>query len=525
MPRPSLSELDTLHFDVAVVGAGVNGASAAHHLAADGYRVLIVDRKDFASGASSRSGRLLHCGLRYLEPGEGLGYKRPSIWDLLLKPRETLHNFGRARDAMHTRNQIARSMPERLNVITEFFPVWSDDQFPAWSVGLGLRLLAKLGPPGGLPLEARRYGATELRAHEFLGALRDQDELKAAFSYAEYQFNWSERIVMDTLLDAERLDAVVRNYTEVVSMERVGEMWTLTLQDNAGESARVTITAKAIINAAGAWTDKVSRSSKRDVRQRVQHTKGAHIVVRLPPQWAKFGICTYTRDRVPIYAQPWRGMHYIGPTDTLHDGDIENPHATEEEVKHLLDETNRLFPSLHLSRNDVLHTYAGIRPMTYAADQPMGTRGHTLHDLESDGMPNVYALTSGPILSHRLAGQKLRDAVKRKIAPSGKSAAISYGAKLFPSSPESPALLNHWPHVCIADLRYSAEHEQPTNLVDLLFRRVGAGWTETMAREGARVAAEAVADILQWDRTRVDQEVDDYLEYTATIHGFQSDQS
>lgn len=523
MPRRALSELDALHFDVAVIGAGVNGASAAHHLAADGYQVLVVDRNDFASGASARSGRLLHCGLRFLEPGEGLSYKRPSIWDPLLKPGQTLRNFRRARDAMHTRNQIARSMPERVNGMTEFFPVWRGDQFPAWFVGLGVHLLAKLGPPGGVPLEPRRYGASEARAHALLGALRDQDALCGAFSYKEYQFEWPERIVMDTLLDAERLGAAIRNYTEVVGMTRAEDGWTLALQDNTGESSTATITAKAIVNAAGPWTDKVNGISTPNVSKRVQPTKGAHIVVRLPPQWANCGVCTHTREGVAFYIQPWRGMHYIGPTDTAHDGDIENPYATEEEIQHLLDETNHLFPSLRFSRKDVLHTYAGIRPMTYVADQPMGTRGHTLHDLEADGMPNVYALTSGPILSHRISGQKLRDAVKRKISPSGKSAAISYAAKLFPPSPESPALLNHWPHVSIADLRYSAEHEQPTNLVDLLFTRVGVGWTETMAREGARVAAEAVADILQWDGARVDQEVDDYLGYTATMHGFQSD--
>jgi len=508
---------------VVVVGAGVNGASAAHHLAADGYQVLVVDRSDFASGASSRSGRLLHCGLRYLEPGEGLGYTRPKIWDPLLKPLETLRNFRRARDAMHTRNQIASTMPERLNVITEFFPVWEGDQFPAWYVGLGVRLLAKLGPPGGIPLGARRYGAAESKTHEFLGALRDQDKFSAAYSYQEYQFDWPERIVMDTLLDAQGLGATVRNYAEVVMMTWEEESWTVSLRDNAAKSPDITVTAKSIINAAGAWIDKVNDTSTTNAAQRVRTTKGAHIVVRLPSPWAKFGICTYTRERVPFYIQPWRGMHYIGPTDTAYDSDIENPYATEEEIRHLLDEANHLLPSLGLRRNDVLHTYAGLRPMTYAADKPMGTRGHTLHDLEADGMPNVFALTSGPILSHRLAGQKLRDAVKRKVAPSGRAGTISYRAKLFPSSPESPALLNHWPSVSIADLRYCAEYEQPTNLVDLLFRRVGVGWTETMAREGARVAAEAVADILQWDSSRVDKEVADYLDYTANIHGYRPD--
>lgn len=337
----------------------------------------------------------MHCGLRYLEPGEGLGYKRPSLWGPLLKPRRTLHNFRRARDAMYTRNQIASSMPERLNVIIEFFPVWKGDQFPPWFVGLGVRLLSKLGPSGGIPLSPRRFGRSESQAHEFLGALRDQSQLQAVFSYQRYQYNRAERIVMDTLLDAERLGAVIRIYTEVVGMTRADDSWDLLLQDNTGTSNRATVSAKEIINAAGAWIDGVNRVTKSTVRQRVQHTKGAHIVVRLPEQWATFGVCTYTRERVPFYMQPCRGMHYVGPTDTPYEGDLDNPYATEEEIEHLLAETNHLLPGLALHRGDVLHTFAGIRPMTYDADQPMGTRGHTLHDLESDGMPKVFALTSG----------------------------------------------------------------------------------------------------------------------------------
>ncbi len=158
-------------------------------------------------------------------------------------------------------------------------------------------------------------------------------------------------------------------------------------------------------------------------------------------------------------------------------------------------------------------------PLTYAPYEPMGLRGHRLHDLEAEGMPNVFNMTSSPIQSHRLAGQQLRDAVKKKFFPSGEPQTISYAAAPRPASPESPALLNHWPVVRIADLRHAAEHEQPVTLEDLLFRRVGAGWTETMGREGALVAAEAVADILDWDETRVEQEVEDYLGVLAQRHG------
>ena len=128
-------------------------------------------------------------------------------------------------------------------------------------------------------------------------------------------------------------------------------------------------------------------------------------------------------------------------------------------------------------------------------------------------------MTSSPILSHRLAGKQLSRAVKAKFLPSGTPHKISYAAKTRPLTELSPALLNHWPEVRIADLRHAAEHEQPATLEDLLFRRTGAGWTETMAREGAKVAAESVADILGWNSERIEKEVEHYLSVLERRHG------
>ena len=212
-------------------------------------------------------------------------------------------------------------------------------------------------------------------------------------------------------------------------------------------------------------------------------------------------------------------MHYAGPTDTAFDGDIDDIHATDHEIEHLVHQVNALLPAVDLKRKDVLFSWAGVRPLTYSPDEQMGLRGHQLHDLSHEGMPNVFNMTSSPILSHRLAGVQLRNAVKEKLEPSGEPGRISYAATTPLPAPESPALLNHWPEVRIADLRHAAQHEQPVSLEDLLFRRVGAGWTETMAREGARVAADAVADILEWDQTQVEKEVEDYLGMLAHRHG------
>ena len=523
MTRPALKDLDGREFDAVVIGGGVNGASGAHHLAAEGYSVLIVDKGDFASGSSSRSSRLLHCGLRFIEPGEGLGYRNPSMWDYFVKPRDTLRNLKRARDAMVGRSELATTMPERVKAFKFHFPVYSDSVYRPWQVAVGMRLLAALGP-GDVPLGHARLAADKALAMPMLKWLRAPEKLDAVFAFNEYRYEWPERIAMDTILDAVRMGAVARNYSPVRKLERESDgKWRIELTDAFAEGARATLRARVVLNTAGIWTDRVNALATDGAKRKILGTKGAHIMFRLPPECADMGVIAHTKAREPHYVIPWRGMHYAGPTDTKYEGDIDDIHATEQEVEHLVEETNHMLPGLGLRRKDVLFSWAGVRPLTYDPDLPMGKRGHTLHDLSADGMPGCFAMTSSPIQSHRFAGRLLSGAVKAFAQPSGPKQQISYAAKPYPRDNTSPALLNHWDGAKISDLHHAARNEQPVTLVDLLFRRVGAGWTETMAREGARRAAQEVAPILGWDEARVAKEVADYLGHILRLHGVKAD--
>ena len=521
MKRMALKELDGRKFDAIVVGAGVNGSSGAHHLAAAGYKVLVVDKGDFAAGSSSRSSRLLHCGLRFIEPGEGLGYRKPSMFDYFTKPKDTIRNLGRARDAMNVRSQISTTMPERVRAFSFCFPVYTDSIYKPWQVTLGMKLLAALGP-GDVPLDPKRIPAKEALQMPLLKWLRDPEKLTSVFSYREYRYEWPERIAMDTLLDAERMGAVVRNYTPATKMVREGDDWRIDLADAFDPNAKASVSAPVVLNTGGIWTDRINKLATEHARRKILGTKGSHIMFRLPPECENMGVIAHTSDREPHYVIPWRGMHYTGPTDTKYEGDIDDISATEEEKEHLIHETNALLPGLGLTRKDVLFSWAGVRPLTYDPDLPMGKRGHTLHDLEADGLPGMYAMTSSPIQSHRLAGVQLATAVQKKFKPSGAPQQISYAAKPYPKD-DSPALLNHWPDARISHLHRAAENEQPMTLVDLMFRRVGAGWTQTMGREVARRAAQEVAPILGWDQTRQDKEVRDYLAHIDRLHGVKPD--
>ena len=510
--RTAISSLGDRAFDVVVIGAGINGAAAAQHLTAAGFSVLLVDKGDFASGSSGRSSRILHCGLRYLAPGS-------SMWDFLLHPDRLAAGLRMARLAMQARAEFVASTPERAFATKCHFPIYKDGPYATWQVGLALRVLAALGSRE-LPLGQRIIPPEDAKSLPLIRWLRDPEKLDSIATYAEYQFDWPERICIDAVLDAERMGALVRNYTEVTALMREGDAgWKVTLVDRLERADPAIVHGKVILNTAGIWIDRVNARATTAARRRITGTKGCHIMVRLPPECREYGIATLNRLREPFYCLPWRGLHYFGPTETLYEGDLDDIRVSEEEIDFLLGEANFLLSALSLKRSDVISTWAGVRPLTHDPALPKGSRSRVVHDLAEDGLPNVLALTAGPIMSHRSAGRDLTKAVLRRLAPTRPPQQPSYLSHPFPENQNSPPLLDDDASVRLSDLRHAAAHEYPASLVDVLIRRTGAGLTEDMASAAAGRAAATIADILGWDGPRMEQEVRSYHDYVSRTHG------
>ncbi len=312
--RSSLSHLSGLTVDVLVIGAGINGASAAQHLAAAGHDVLLVDKADFGAGATARSSRLLHCGLRYLAPGR-------SITEFLVRPDRLLTALRMARQAMAARAELVRTVPERVTAMRFCFPVYRDGPYRPWQIDAAFGILAGLGSGGRIPLDYERLSAEVALARPLLRALRDPDRLEAVACFREYQIDWPERLCLDAVLDAERCGARVRNYTSAALLGSCPEGWQVRLVDTLGSEPPVHVTARRVLNLAGTGIDAVTRTVAPDARRRVVGTKGAHLLVRLPPDCAGTGIAALSRRGEPFYCIPWRGLHFFGPTETLYDGD------------------------------------------------------------------------------------------------------------------------------------------------------------------------------------------------------------
>jgi len=508
--RPSLRDLDGRRFDVAVIGAGINGASAAQHLAAAGYETLLVERGDYCSGSSSRSTRLLHCGLRYLAPGQ-------SMWEFLWHPSRLATALRMAKMAMEARRQFVQTAPERTRQLRFHFPIWEGGRYAAWQVNLALKVLASLAPKD-VPLDNRVLSPSEAKAVPLVRELRDWDRLRAIPVFREYQFEWPERIAMDAVLDAERLGAVTRNYTEARQLRRDGEGWALTLADARDRGDTATVHARRVFNMAGIWIDRVNDAAGAHDSRKILGTKGVHIMVQLPPGAEEVGIATLNRLDEGFYCVPWRGMHYFGPTETVYEGNIDEIRPEEDEIEFLIGEANHLLPSLNLKRQDVLFAWAGVRPLTWDPALPKGKRSREMHDMEGAGLPGIFALTAGPVMTHRSAGSEAVATLGRSLPPSRPAAAVDYRAHLYPENTNAPPLLADYTAIKLSDLHVAAEQEHVVTLTDLMFRRVGAGWTRGMGAAEAETAARAVAPLLGWDEARIIAEVAAYRAYLKDQH-------
>ena len=498
--RTDLSDLDGQGFDVVIIGGGINGASSAQHLAASGYAVLLVDKGDFASGSSGRSTRMLHCGLRYFETPN-------PVRDFLFSPSRFRTALDMAKASMETRAELVTDSADRLAPFTLCFPIYKNGPYKSWHLDLGFRILGALGPKS-VPLDYRRIPGPEARGLPLVDALADPEQLLSVATFREYMYDWPERFCIDAILDAERMGATVRNYTtaRLVERDRMG-LWQVGLTDAEGAAS---VTAPVVLNLAGIWIDQVNRTEMPgpEPRRLILGTKGSHIVVQLPPAYRDYGIATVNSIGEPHYCLPSQGgYHHIGPTETVYEGDIEDIRVNRAELDFLLAETRNILPGLALDVADVVYSWAGVRPLTFDPAIPKGNRSREIHDLTTQGLPNVLAMTAGPIMSHRSAGRELTAAVKRLVPPSGATQKPDYRPRLLPEDANAPPLIEGDDSVRISHLGHVAETEHARELGDILFARTGLGYSHKLGDADIQRAAEAVSAHLGWDAAEIDRQV------------------
>ncbi|WP_167685911.1 FAD-dependent oxidoreductase [Parasedimentitalea denitrificans] len=484
--------------EIAIIGAGINGASAAQHLSAAGYRVMLVDQGDFANGATSRSSRLLHCGLRHLATGT-------NFWQSLLRPDRLAKSMKTVRDDMLARDEIVRTIPDRVKPINFCVPIYNDDQYSPWQMDAAFAAL-RLTSPRGVPLDYRKYSQKNQAEVPVTPWLRDPHKLRSVAVFREYIFDWPERIALDAVFDARRMGAIVRNYTRVVDLKQQnqGARWRMTLQAANKDGGSASVTTDLVLNLAGAWVDDLIQKTGSNAPPKCTGMKGVHIALRLPEEFNDWGVFTYNSLGEPLYCLPFRGVHYVGLTRTPFTGDIAGVSASDQEIEWMIAETNRCLPKLAVSRHDILYSWAGVNPLTSDPEEPMGSREIKIHDLARDGLPDFLTLTGGPIMTHRRVARQLVKSISGRRSPAGTPQCPVYQGVQVASDQREVA------SIPATEIERCVREEMPGSLTDLLMRRLGLGWEPDQGIGQARSIAEIAAPYLGWSTSRVDAEIQRY---------------
>lgn len=369
--------------DVFIIGGGVNGAGIARDAAGRGLSVMMCEKDDLAQGTSSRSGKLVHGGLRYLE----------------------FYEFRLVREALIEREVLLNAAPHIIWPMRFVLPHSPGDR-PAWLVRLGLFLYDHLGGRKKLP------GTRTLNLHRDPEGAPVQDRYNRGFEYSDCWVD-DARLVTLNALDAAERGATILTRTRCVSAQRSGDAWEIVLQHTATGEKR-TVRAKALVNAAGPWVlDIINQVTHTHSSRSVRLVKGSHIIV--PKFWeGQQAYLMQNHDKRVIFVNPYEGdKALIGTTDIPWQGNADAVTADDSEQQYLIDAVNRYF-KIKLSASDVITRFSGVRPLfDDGKGNPSAVTRDYVFDLDEQQQLPLLHVFGGKITTFR----KLAEHALQKLAP------------------------------------------------------------------------------------------------------------
>jgi glycerol-3-phosphate dehydrogenase len=520
--RADLERLRTETFDILVIGGGVTGAGIALDAATRGLSVAMVEQRDYAAGTSSRSSKLIHGGLRYLEQ----------------------FNFGLVREALAERGLLLEHLaPHLVKPVSFLFPL----THPVWErfyIGAGVQLYDRLGGAKHLPSHEH---LTRRGARRLMPSLRD-DALVGAIRYYDAQVD-DARHTMEIARTAAAYGAVTTISTRVTDLLREGERVVGATVRDQESGEHIAVGARQVINATGVWTDEIQDLVGRG-RIKVRASKGIHLVVPRDRIHSDTGVILRTESSV-LFVIPW-GRHWLlGTTDTDWNLDLAHPAASASDIQYVLDQVNRILRT-PLTHEDVEGVFAGLRPLLSGEDESTSqlSREHAV-------VPTVAGLLTvagGKYTTYRVMAEDAVDAAARNLpqrVPGSVTdrtpllGAEGYHAlwngrhrladdlglhidkvehllnrfgslihELTPLLTERPELSERIAGAedyLRVEAVYAATHEGALHLDDVLARRTRISIeTFDRGRSAARDVAPLVGEVLGWDDEAIAREIEHY---------------
>ncbi len=515
--------LGSTKFDVLIIGGGVTGSGAALDAATRGLSVALVEARDFASGTSSRSSKLFHGGLRYLEQ----------------------FNFGLVREALHERElMLTRIAPHLVKPVSFLYPlthrIWERPY-----VSAGMTLYDSMGGARSVP---RHRHFTRGGALRMVPALK-RDALTGALMYYDAQAD-DARHTLTVARTAATYGANILNSAEVVSLAHAGERIVGARVRDVETDNEVDVKASVVVNATGVWTDDIQTMAGGRGRFHVRASKGVHIVVPRDRINSETGLILRTEKSV-LFVIPWNTHWIVGTTDTdwtLHKA---HPAASKADIDYILEHVNSVLAN-PLTHDDIQGVYAGLRPLLSGESESTSSlsREHAV----ARPQPGLISIAGGKYTTYRVMAADAIDAaledVGGPVPPSvtdmiplvgaeGYHAMVNQVDRLarradvpvwrmqrlldrYGSMTDELMALAVDDHTLLEPLEgaeeylrveavYAATHESAQHLDDILARRTRISIeTPDRGTTAASAVAALVAPILGWDEERIKNEVDSY---------------
>jgi glycerol-3-phosphate dehydrogenase len=525
-PRPPI---EGQHFQVVVIGGGINGVAVARECARAGKRTLLVEQNDFASGVTSRSTRIIHGGLRYLEHGE----------------------LGLVRESVRERERLLRERSHLVHPVHFLVLLNEQSQRNAMKVRVGLWLYQRFAA-------RKSVGLSEMELARVKRAL-DAGHQWSIFNYEDAQCEFPERLVAEWMMEAAESGAVVRNHCEVLAVDVAqGRARGVLLRDRiTGKDERVE--AGWIVNCTGPWADRIcQRSAVRMSKPMLGGVRGSHIVLPRFSGAPSAALYTEAADKRPVFVLPWNDQILVGTTEVADTGDPAKAAPSNEEIEYLLRTVSKLFPKAKIAAHDIKYAFAGVRPLPNANGNNASavTRRHFLHDHTADGASRLISVIGGKLTTAaslarecaRKIGIAVREPKMIAVGPGGSldpllDQEILEIARAGSVSEETARGMMEWhgpramdiarmalvsaelrapicPHTShiIAEVVEAYRNEFAVSLGDVLLRRIpvalGACWSESCSRE----AAARIGAVLGWKEQDLGANLESFeMERTAFL--------
>lgn len=478
--RRAIDRLANDTFDVLIVGGGITGACVARDASMRGLKTALVERRDFASATSAHNSKLIHGGLRYLRNLE----------------------LGLVRESLRERRIWQRIAPHLVHPLPFLVPIYDGSFKARATLTAGLALYDLLSFDRGWLDDPKQ----RLPGHSWLSATQarekepvlDRPELEGAFLYYDAQMLSPERLALECLIDAEAHGAAIANYAEASELLlQSGKVAGCSVRDTQS-GAHLEIRAKTTLVAAGPWADIfLEHATGRSASHKLLRSKGIHILTRSIT--GVFAL-TMATPHGHFFVLPWRGHTLLGTTDTAYTGNPDNLAVSENDIASLLAMVNQHLPNADLSRRDVEHYYAGLRPLvadgastTYGASRKSELVDHG----RDDGLDGLYSAIGGKWTTSRHLAEKAVDILVEKL-----------GSNAGPCRTATARL----PHVqqassIEAQVGSAIGNEMALTLEDVVVRRTDIGQFGPPPMDTVERVSRQMAHDLGWDEVRRQQEM------------------